>query len=99
MTAPESEQPNIDVQHQPERHRFVAAVDGAEGVLDYVREGDIMAITHTEVPAAIGGRGIAGQLVKAAFDHARGVGWKVRPDCSYAAAWAGRHPEYASLLG
>lgn len=99
MTAPESGPPTIDVQHQPERHRFVAAVDGVEGVLDYHKEGDFMVITHTEVPEAIGGRGVAGQLTRAAFEHARGAGWNVRPACAYAAAWAERHPEYSQLLG
>jgi predicted GNAT family acetyltransferase len=99
MTAANSAPPTIDIQHQAELQRFVAAVDGAEGVLGYHNEGRLMVISHTDVPAAIGGRGIAGQLVQAALEHARSEGWTVRPDCSYAAAWVKRHPEYASLLG
>ena len=47
---------------------------------------------------AVGGRGIAGQLVAAAFHHAREQGWKVRPLCEYAAGWVRRHPEQADLL-
>jgi len=43
------------------------------------------------------GRGIAGQLTRAAFEHAKAQGWTVRPECSYAAAWAERHPEYSDL--
>ena len=56
-----------------------------------------MTITHTIVPAAIGGRGIAGQLVQAALDHARSAGLKVAPECSYADDWMRTHPEYEDL--
>jgi hypothetical protein len=58
----------------------------------------VMTITHTGVPAAVGGRGIASALVQAAFATARDEGWKVVPACSYAAAWIGRHPEYRDLV-
>ena len=45
-----------------------------------------MAIVHTEVPPAVAGRGIAGELVRSALEFARAQGWKVRPLCSYAVA-------------
>ena len=45
----------------------------------------------------IGGRGIAGQLVRAALEFARGQGLKVRPECSYADAWMRKHPDYDTL--
>ena len=50
-----------------------------------------------KVPEAIGGRGIAGELVRAALDHARAAGWKVRAECAYSDAWIGKHPEYEAL--
>ncbi len=78
--------------------RFFAEIDGYLAKLEYALDGDIMTITHTHVPEALGGRGIAGQLTKAAFDHARSAGWKIMPACSYAAAWAKRHPETQGLL-
>jgi uncharacterized protein len=90
---------SFDVRHEPGQHRFVAAVDGVEAVLDYRLEDHCMVITHTGVPAAIGGRGIAAELTRAAFEQARSEGWQVRPACSYAAGWAERHPEYSELLG
>ncbi|NNC24565.1 N-acetyltransferase, partial [Salinisphaera sp. USBA-960] len=69
-----------------------------EAELDYQLRGDQLVITHTGVPEAIGGRGIASDLVRAAFEYARGAGLKVWPACSYAAVWAERHPEYSQLL-
>ncbi|MEN1927938.1 GNAT family N-acetyltransferase [Luteimonas sp. MJ250] len=87
-----------DITHHGIPGRFVTEVDGHVANLDYEMADGRMHITHTRVPEAIGGRGIAGKLVEAAFHHARTEGWKVRPLCAYAEAWAGRHPEYADVL-
>jgi len=88
----------MTVQHQAENERFVTTADGQEAEVNYRIEDGVMSITHTGVPDAIAGRGIAGELVRAAFDHARAQGLKVRPLCSYAEAWSRRHGEYADLL-
>ncbi|MGY3264531.1 GNAT family N-acetyltransferase [Lysobacter sp. HA35] len=88
----------MDVQQQPDAERFVVTVDGHEAEMGYRIENGVLAITHTGVPSQIGGRGIAGDLVRAGFDYARANGLRVRPLCSYAAAWAQRHPDYADVL-
>lgn len=77
---------------------FSLETDGHRSVVDYTLDGDRMRITHTLVPDALRGRGIAGQLVRAAFEHARSKGWQVVTQCEYAAAWVARHPEYADLV-
>ena len=86
-----------DIAHRSERRRFVTEVDGHEAYVEYEIEGGAMIITHTIVPAAIGGRGIAGQLVRAALDYVRSEGLKVVPRCSYADTWMHRHPDYDAL--
>jgi uncharacterized protein len=86
------------VRHDRNAHQFVVDVDGHRCELDYGLADGVMSITHTGVPAAVGGRGIAGQLVAAAFASARADGLKVRPLCSYAAGYARKHPELADLL-
>jgi len=88
--------PAVAVQH--EGNRFLTRVAGVEAHLDYRLEGERMVITHTSVPEAVAGQGIAGSLTRAAFEHARAQGWTVQPDCAYAAGWAERHPEFGSLL-
>lgn len=87
----------ITIHHEPETRRFITTVDGHEGYIEYSRHGDTLSIDHTIVPSAIGGRGIAGELVKAGLDYARTEGLKVHPACSYADAWMRRHPEYDAL--
>jgi predicted GNAT family acetyltransferase len=86
-----------DIAHDPTQRRFTMQVEGQTGYLEYERAGDRMIITHTIVPPAIGGRGIAAALVQAAVGHARQAGLKVDPRCSYADAWMRRHPGDANL--
>jgi len=88
----------IDVRHEPDNHRFLAVVDGQQAVLDYRCLDGVISLVHTGVPAAIGGRGVAAALVRAALDHARREGLKVVPACSYVAAYFKRHPQEADLL-
>ncbi|MEI2415678.1 GNAT family N-acetyltransferase [Orrella sp. JC864] len=87
-----------EVHHHPEHSRFEAEVDGHLCVLDYLLHERTMTITHTGVPAAVGGRGIAADLTRVALDTAQAQGWKVVPACSYAAAYLRRHPQYQGLL-
>ncbi len=87
------------VHHNPAQACFETTVDGHRAVLEYVLESGAMVITHTGVPEAIGGRGIAADLTRAALAHARAAGLKVVPACAYAAAFMQRHSEYTDLLG
>lgn len=89
---------NANVTHNPAASRFEATVDGRLCVADYRLSGKTMAMTHTLVPPALEGRGIAAALVTEALRHARRQGWRVRPDCSYVATYMQRHPETRDLL-
>jgi predicted GNAT family acetyltransferase len=85
------------VRHYPERHRFETTVDGHDCEIDYELSGGVMTISHTGVPAAVGGRGIAAELTRFALETARTMGWKVVPGCSYAAKYMREHPEVEDL--
>ncbi|HUH88152.1 MAG TPA: GNAT family N-acetyltransferase [Pusillimonas sp.] len=86
------------IQHNENRDRFEWTEEGFLSVLDYELRNQIMTITHTGVPESVGGRGIAADLTRSALDTARQRGWKVRPVCSYSAAYIKRHPEYQDLV-
>jgi uncharacterized protein len=86
------------ITHEQEQKRFSILVDNILCVLDYSLDAKVMTIEHTRVPPAVGGRGIAADLTKAAFDYARAQGLKIIPACRYAAVWAKRHPEAEALL-
>ncbi|GAA0781448.1 GNAT family N-acetyltransferase [Castellaniella ginsengisoli] len=86
------------IRHEEAARRFTWTEDGQLCVLDYTLEGAVASFTHTGVPAPVGGRGIAADLVRAGLDTARARGWRVRPLCSYVAAYVKRHPEYQDLV-
>ncbi|WP_242107921.1 GNAT family N-acetyltransferase [Luteimonas aquatica] len=87
----------IEIRHDSGARRFETLVEGHGAYVEYRLEGGVMAIIHTIVPDAIGGRGIAAALVREALEYARGAGLKVSPHCSYAVAYLKKHPEYADL--
>ena len=87
-----------EIHHDPVARRFSTQFEGSEAELDYHYDGQVLVIHHTGVPRAIEGRGVASELVRTAFEFARSANLKVRPACSYAAAWIQRHPQYADLV-
>jgi hypothetical protein len=97
MPIPSAPKP-LAIDHLADRGRFRTVVDGGVCELDYRLDAGVMTITHTGVPRQLEGRGIAAALMRAALDHARASGWKVRPLCSYARAYMQRHAETQSLL-
>lgn len=89
---------SLQIAHDAASGRFSTRVDGHLAELLYRRQDRRLVIDHTGVPNAIGGRGIAGELVKAALEYARAEGLRVVPACSYSAAYIRRHPQYADLI-
>jgi predicted GNAT family acetyltransferase len=81
------------IDHNSTAHRFTTRVDGIQAVLDYTLMDGVMTITHTGVPQAIGGRGVAADLMRTALSVAHAAGWQVHPACSYAAAYMRRNPD------
>jgi predicted GNAT family acetyltransferase len=77
----------------PTEERFVLAEDGQEAELIYEAKDNELILIHTEVPEALGGRGIGGQLVRAAIRRAEATGETVVPWCPYARKWLRDHPD------
>jgi predicted GNAT family acetyltransferase len=78
--------------------RFVRSEDGVDAQLLYRTESDRLILLHTEVPEAIGGRGIGGRLVRAAVDRAARTGETIAPWCPYARSWLEKHPDVAKSV-
>ncbi|MCS7009818.1 MAG: N-acetyltransferase [Anaerolineales bacterium] len=88
----------IEIVHNPEKNRFELEQDGLLCVLEYYVVEGTMVFTHTEVPSALGGRGLGSRLAQAGLEYARQQGLKVRPLCSFIAGYIQKHPEYQDLL-
>lgn len=78
--------------------RFEVTVQGRLCVLEYQLSEQLLQLTHTLVPPAVEGRGIAAQLVRRALQWAEEQQYKVDPICSYVRVYMKRHPETLKLL-
>jgi len=89
----------MDIQHDPQRHRFFLDVPGGTAELTYRRpDPTTVDVLHTEVPQAAAGQGIAGKLAQAAFSWARAEGLRVIPTCPFVRKWLERNPDQRDLL-
>lgn len=85
------------IRHEPAAGRFVLEGEPEAAVLEYALEGGRMTIHRTFVPPSQRGGGVAGRLARAALEHAREAGLRVRPECSYLEVFFQRHPEWADV--
>ena len=84
----------MDVQHDPNRHRFFVEVTGGTAELSYRPiDAHTLDLVHTGVPEESAGQGIAGKLAKAAFAWARQDGMKLVVTCPFVRKWLERHPD------
>lgn len=90
--------PGIEVVNNEPEQRFEAQVQGHTAFLAYQRYPDRLVMVHTEVPAPLEGKGIAGKLVTAALDFARAEHLRVFPVCPYVTGFVRKHPEYQDLI-
>ena len=94
----------IDAQTQvtedPDAGRFHMTLNGEPiGFLQYQRlSGSSMVLEHVEIDPRFEGRGLGGELTKAALDEFRARGVAVVPQCPFIARYIRTHPEYADLL-
>ncbi len=96
--------PDLTITHheQGQGGKYVAQPANSEhsGHLTWEPAGadhDVRIATHTVVPPAIGGRGIAARLVERLVSDAREQGFTIVPRCSYVAAKFDDNPDWADL--
>ncbi len=88
----------LTVRNNEGAKRFEVEVDGKLALLEYIRAGQNITYTHTEVPPELEGKGVGGKLARHALDFARDNGLKVIPICPFVTAFLRRHPEYRPLV-
>ena len=79
----------------PDAERIVGNLHRACAELRYHRNGNRLALIHTEVPEELEGRGFGGRLVIAAVDRAAREGLTIVPYCPFARGWLERHSDVA----
>lgn len=86
------------VTDNPARLRYELQADGGLATAYYERRGDVLVFTHTIVPEALRGAGLASALIKGALADVRTRGLKLIAQCPFVARYIERHPEERDLL-
>jgi uncharacterized protein len=82
------------------RNRFELEEMGETAYLEFdLDSGGWITRLHTEVPEALRGRGIAGELAKTGLEYARDNQLKVDVVCPLVANYISKHPEFQPLVG
>jgi hypothetical protein len=84
---------NNETNHQYEFH-----VDGFIAKIEYIRSGNKMYLTHTEVPGELEGQGIASALVKKVLEDIQHKGLEIVPLCPFIDKYIKRHPEWEFIV-
>jgi len=87
-----------EVRDNAASHRFELEVDGVIAFSEYKHKPGVVDFIHTEVPEALGGKGVGSRLAKGALDLVRARGEKVIAHCPFIAAYIRKHAEYQDLL-
>ena len=87
-----------DVRNNEALGRYELAAGDALAVAYYREQNGCRAFTHTEVPVALRGQGIASALIKGALDDARTRGLCVIPLCSFVESYIRQHPQYRDMV-
>lgn len=85
------------ITHQPENQRFVQVEADGTAEVTYTLSANVVTITHTFVPAAWRGRGVAADLLKSLLHWVKSQQLQVASQCSYATTFLARHPEFKPL--
>ena len=83
-----------DTKHQYEFH-----IDGLIPKIEYIlsRNGEIY-LTHTEVPSALEGKGVASQLVLKVLEDIERRDLRLIPLCPFVATYIQKHPEWKRVV-
>lgn len=78
--------------------RYEIEIDGDLAVIEYMPAGSSVVLSHTEVPEALEGQGLGGQLVRFALNDLKENGKKVIPTCPFVLQYIKNHPEWQDLV-
>lgn len=81
-----------------DEERFEVIIEGFPSIVEYKVKGNDVYLTHTEVPQALEGRGIAAALVEKVLAEIEHRGQKMIPLCPYVQSFLKRHPDWERIV-
>ena len=80
-----------------EKKQFEMAVDGIIAKIEYQQWDERMALTHTEVPRQMEGRGIATAIIEKTLVYMEANNLKLIQLCPIVIAYLEKHPEWKRI--
>ncbi len=72
--------------------------DAQFGLVRYIQQGDILRLTHSEVPQAVRGKGCGKTLMDYVLKHIEDDGFKIVPECGYIKHYLKKNTQWAHLV-
>lgn len=93
-----SDYQNNQVIKNAKTQRYEMDVEGHTAFVEYEEDGNNVALTHTEVPNELRGKGIAAILVKKTLEKIKADNKTFSPICPYVLSFVKRNPEWKSMV-
>ncbi len=87
-----------ELQEDPEGKMYFFDINGLRPRIEYIRAGDRIFLTHTEVPPELEGKGIGSDLIRKTLEDVGLKGLTLIPLCPFVASYIKRHPEWKKLV-
>lgn len=89
---------DLPLRNNKEAQQFELNVDGHIAFIAYEPHRDALALTHTEVPPALEGKGVGSALVQKTLAHIEAMQQKIIPLCPFVLSYIKRHPEWERIV-
>lgn len=89
---------DIPLQDNKQLQQFELNIHGHVALIAYEQQDGALALTHTEVPEALEGKGIGSVLVEKTLRHVEALGQKIIPLCPFVQSYLKRHPEWSRIV-
>lgn len=90
--------PSLDLIDNTEQKQYEVHIGSEMSRVEYIRAGDKIYLTHTEVPASLAGKGIGSALIGAVLSDVKEKGLTLVPLCPFVALYLQRNPEWKELV-
>jgi predicted GNAT family acetyltransferase len=81
-----------------ELRRLELEVEGSIAFIEYKLDHDRLFLIHTEVPAALEGKGAGSAIVQKALQYAKDNDYKIVPFCPFVQSYLKRHKEWNDII-
>jgi predicted GNAT family acetyltransferase len=82
----------------PNENQFEANIEGHIAKMEYILNRNEIYLTNTDVPSALGGKGIGSKLMVSVLEEAEKRNLRIIPLCPFVISYFKRHPEWKRLL-